>query len=160
MQPLIDFYKAKRRSLVYVASKRVGPDWAEDAVHDAFVNAITYYESYNPGISDLDHWFGPIFNNVCKAINKINRGGNTVEIQESDWSIDCSQEDNYFLVEILDKIKDYPLHQRQVLYCAFALQYPNYQIVKVTGLNLLHVKQIKLRFRLEMRERYGEDSSA
>lgn len=158
MQPLIDFYKAKRRSLVRLASKRVGPDWAEDAVHDAFEKAVKYYKTYNSDLSDFGTWFNPILKKVCYDVKRANRGGD-LEIQEDDWVSIHNPDDIYFLNEILDKIKLYPEHHRQVLYCAFALQCRESDIVNITGLSVHNICIIKERFCTDMRERYGDDSS-
>lgn len=159
MQPLIDFYKLKRKVLVGAASRRVGPDWAEDAVHDAFERAVRYYKSYNPALGEIGTWFNSIFNKACMDVKRANRGGFT-EIQEDDWTAMHTPDDGYFLNEILNKIKEYPEHHKQVLYCAFALQYKDAQIVQVTGLNLRNVHKIKSRFCSKMRERYGDEGYA
>ena len=54
MQQLIDFYKLKRKVLVCAAGRRVGPGWAEDAVHDAFERAVRYFPTYNSAIGELN----------------------------------------------------------------------------------------------------------
>lgn len=159
MQQLVDFYKLKRKILVGAAARRVGPEWAEDAVHDAFERAVRYYATYNPKIGELGTWFNAIFNKACYDMKRANRSGGFTEIQEDDWTAEHTPEDGYFLNQILDKIKEYPEHHRQVLYCAFALQCKDAQIVQITGLNLRNVHKIKGRFCAKMRERYGNEGN-
>lgn len=159
MQQLIDLYRLKRRVLVCAAGRRVGPDWAEDAVHDAFERAVRYLPTYNPAIGELSTWFNAIFNKACYDVKRANRSGGFSEVQEDDWVVHHSPEDGIFLNEILEKIKEYPEHHRQVLYCAFALQCKDAQIVQVTGLNLRNVLKIKGRFCSKMRGRYSYESN-
>jgi RNA polymerase sigma factor (sigma-70 family) len=158
MQLLIDFYKDKRKMLVGAASRRVGPDWAEDAVHDAFERAVRYYGSYNPDIAEFGTWFKAIFNKACSDVKKSNRGCFT-EIQEDDAVELPTPESAYFLSEIMEKILAHPNDHRQVLYCAYALQCKDSQIVQITGLNYHNVRTIKMRFCVDMREMYGDNES-
>lgn len=160
MQQLIEFYKLKRKILVGAAARRVGPEWAEDAVHDAFERAVRYYATYNPHICELGTWFNAIFNKACYDMKRANRSGGFSEVQEDDWVVHHNPEDGYFLNEILEKIKEYPEHHRQVLYCAFALQCTESQIGQITGLSVQNVQTIRWRFCSKMRERYGNESNA
>lgn len=160
MQQLVEFYKLKRKILVGAAARRVGPEWAEDAVHDAFERAVRYYSTYNPRICEFGTWFKSIFDKACYDIGRSNRGGVFVEIQEDDWVSEHDPEDGHFLAQILGKIEKCPEHHRQVLYCAFAMQWKDAHIVQITGLSLRNVHKIKGRFCAKMRERYGNESNA
>lgn len=72
MNKVVDtYYRENYNALIKRSKNRLGSiQDAEDAVQDAFVNALKYFESCS---IDFDRWFKVILSNACKKVEREKR---------------------------------------------------------------------------------------
>lgn len=152
------YYRANYNKLVKKVSGRCDtPENAEDIVQNAFVNAITYWGSYDPRIKDFDTWFGVILNNALKRYMKdARRFGTTDEFDEElHEGVEMSHLGEELIKKVQGEIAKKNKSNQEVLSLYFVSGYKPADIVEVLDVPIKTVKQCVLRFKNEVSEKYG-----
>lgn len=157
---LIDaYYRTNYAKLVKkVSGRSETPENAEDIVQNAFVNALTYYKSYNPAIKDFDTWFGVILNNSLKRFMKdARRFGTTDEFdEEMHEGVELTQLGDDLVKKVTGEINKKNKTNKEVLSLYFLKGYKPADIAEVVDLPARAIVQCVHRFKTEIAERYGK----
>lgn len=158
-QAVEEFYIKHYRELCKRVSNRAGGAYyAEDVVQEAFVRALTYWDSYNPERSSIGAWFNTILNNALKDFMQDQRmeGMSTEFEEEVHEPQPMSQTSAHMLRKVESLINKKRDGTRDVLDLYFLHNYKPREICKVLDVNAKAVNMCVLRFKQEVKERYGE----
>lgn len=156
-QVIAEFYAKNRTNLIKKVSGRAAtPENAEDIVHNAFVKALQYWNSYDPEVKGIDEWFGCILNNALKDFMRDERNyGMAMEFDEEEVEgIEMSSLSDNLVAKINKEIGLASVKNKGVLSLYFTQGYKTGDIHEVTGLPRRTVEQIVHRFKQHMQERY------
>lgn len=157
-----DYYKRNRDKLIKIVRYRVHNFHdAEDIVQAAFLNAITYSDSFNKEIMQFEVWFGTILINAMKRHMKEQRSmGTYVDIEDAEEALPPVPDenlDNEIVREISDLIDTYKGNQRYVTYLYFVKGYKLADIAKIVDVPYKTADSILNRFKREVLGRYNAD---
>lgn len=154
-----NYYAKERKRLIKRVIGRAGSHaGAEDIVQEAFTRALTYYDSYVPGIYDFGAWFNRILDNATKDYSKAERHRGMVVDVDADI-LAGPNSDPYMkilLAEITAMIEEKPVDTRYILHLYFIEQYKPADIAKIVALSNGAIRAVVFRFKEEVKDRYGE----
>ena len=155
---LEEFYKERRDDLVRRLSYGAGTQWnAEDVLQEAFVRALTYWDTFDPEHKELGAWFSTILKNSLRDFKRdewLFGMGEEFDEEQYDPQEMTLKEDELIrkIYELVDgKIEP---HQ-EILLLYFDKHYSPKDIANITPYKVKTVKQVVLRFKAEVKERYG-----
>ena len=153
------YYREHRVDLIKQVIGRAGSKAAaEDIVQEAFTRALTYYNSYVPGIYEFGAWFHRILNNAAKDYIQTERNrGMMVDV--ADGELEGPRIDQYkklLLKEIVKMIEAKPVDTRHILHLYFIEQYKPADIAKIVPVSNGAIRAVVHRFRVEVKDKYGE----
>lgn len=158
MEELEQFYRANFDRYVKQYTNRAGTkESAEDAVQEAFVRALKYWDSYDP-THPLDTWFNRIISNALKHQKSMDKGRvNHEEFDEANVDgTDCRMLNQRLWRQIQEEIKVYDGQHYEILSLYFEHQYQPRDICKVVDMKYKTVETFLQRFKLMIKEKYGE----
>lgn len=149
------YYRANKRKLVQKVSGRAGtPENAEDIVQNAFVNALQYW---TPEVKDMDAWFGRILSSCLKRfMSDDRRYGTTDEFdEEMHEGVKMGHADQDLIDKVIRDIKGKNKQNQEILDLYFVKQLLPADIVEIMDVPNITVRQCVIRFKAEVREKYG-----
>lgn len=156
---LEELYRKNRKKYIALADRVVkNKADAEDAVQEAFIKAIKYFDSFDENKGKLTSWFSFIlwhcaidilrkkekaeednidfYKNICDTIDYPSRIHNRVDI------------------ELINEAQPSIVHQK-IVYLYYLRQYTTNDISSITGETENNIRQICTRFRQRVRNAYG-----
>lgn len=122
---------------------------AEDVVQNAYVNALTYQDTYDDKLS-FDKWFSRILSNSLKKYKRDHRmAGMVVDIRDMDIlpAPSISQMDKNLLIKIKTMIDREPENKATILHLHFLKQYKPSEICDIVPETNGAIRNIIYRFR-------------
>lgn len=155
---LEEFYKERRDDLVRRLSYGAGTQWnAEDVLQEAFVRALTYWDTFDPEHKELGAWFSTILKNSLRDFKRDEwLFGMGEEFDEDQYDPqEMTLKEDELIRKIYELVEGKLDHQQEVLLLYFEKHYSFSDIHKITGLKLTAIKSVVARFKAEVKERYG-----
>lgn len=152
------FYIAERENLLRRLNYGAGtPEAAEDVLQEAFVRALTYWDTFDPEHKELGAWFNTIMKNALRDFKReewlFGMG------EEFDEELYDPQEmpikESELVKKIYEMVDDKVEHHQEVLLLYFEKHYSRKDIANITGIKMEVIKKVITRFRAEVIERYG-----
>lgn len=159
-QILEAYFKDNYRNLVNKVKGRAGSmENAEDVVQDSFERALRYWDSFDNSGKELGAWFNTILNNSLRNKMKDEKNfGMSMEFDEElADGIEMSQTNAHMLEVIKKEISCKNAFNQEVLKLYFLKDYRPKAIVEVLDAKLKTVKQCILRFKTDLKDKYGVD---
>lgn len=156
---ITEFYLKNSRELHKRVSNRAGgPYNAEDVVQEAFARALKYWDSFDPNRHQLGAWFNTILNNALKDFKKEELiYGMCVEFDEElDSGVRMSTTNKDMLRKIEQLIESKRSSTRDLLDLYYLKGYKVRDIVQALDVNSQAVRTAVLRFKVEVKEKFGE----
>lgn len=128
---------------------------AEEVVHDAYVNAMTYWEGFDPRIKPFAVWFNRILNNAANKCVQMEGGGNHLSFDDEDLDLepfrinDDADIPPLVVINIQKAIESKSPEVREVLHMFFNVGMKTVDIEKCTGFSHGNIRQIIRRFRIK-----------
>lgn len=137
----------EHKNLVNRYVRKLGKASSEDAVQEAYLKALTYWQSYNV-YGEFDNWFSQILNNcVYDKIKEEILDGMVAE-EAVPLSSDSRMFNNVYLNDILKYIdKNYEPEEGAVYKLYFFEQYSSKDIAAVSNYTDENVRKLIQRFR-------------
>lgn len=151
------FYNKERRVLLKRLNFRCDvPEDAEDVLQESFARALTYIDSFDPERQELGAWFNTIMNNALRDLKQEQRlQGAVIPLEDMDTI--CTYDPETYSEE-LNKIKGFiaetPHPKALELY--FFQGYSMSDIVKVEDIAYKNLHSLIYRFKIKMKEHFGE----
>lgn len=152
------FYVDNRDNLLRRLSYGAGTQWnAEDVLQEAFVRALTYWDTFDPDNKELGAWFSTILKNSLRDFKRDEwLFGMGEEFDEEQYD---PQEMPIGEVELVKKIYEMvdgkTDNHQEILLLYFDKHYSPKDIANVTTEKVKTIKQVVWRFKTEVIERYG-----
>lgn len=152
------FYIAERENLLRRLSYSAGtPEAAEDVLQEAFVRALTYWNTFDPANKELGAWFSTILKNSLRDFKRdewlFGMG------EEFDEELYDPQEmavpEGELIRQIYDMVEEKVPNQKEILLLHFEKNYSPKDIHNITGLKVSTVSQVIWRFKKEVKDKYG-----
>lgn len=142
------------RRLAYGAGS---PQAAEDVLHEAFVRALVYWDTFNPEQKELGAWFSTILRNSLRDYKRAEwLFGMGEEFDEELYDPQEMPIDESELVKkIYDMVDEKIEDHQEVLLLYFEKHYSPKDIANITQFKVKTIKQVIWRFKNEVIERYG-----
>lgn len=151
-------YKANYKHLVNRMCSRV-PDnsrhLAEEVVQDAYANALTYWDAFNPNIRPFGVWFNRILNNAANKCVQSEGGGNHLSLDDEDSDLEPFRVNDdadipmIVVINIQKAIKKQRPEVAEVLNMFFNLGMRTREIAECTEFNHNNIRQMVRRFRIK-----------
>lgn len=157
IQQIEEHFITQRKSLVKMAQRRLGDFWAEDAVNDSYEAAIRYGGKKAPVAS-----VGAYLNYILGTIIRKYESDKFPDTEIEDWmweSGELADEMRYkgVLQAVLEDLCEIEEPARSCVYL-YAVQGEKVEKVSyITGVPVNTIKSSTARFRIEMREKYGQE---
>lgn len=155
---LEDYYKDYFDALVVRLSRKAGGIMnAEDIVQDAFHDALKYLDKFDPSAS-FDKWFTSILiNSTRRFLNNERHYGMGLEFDE-DLHDGVGIDESFELRGILSgELSSRKRPVRDLLYLHFMKELNPREISKVLDLDPHYIRVNIYRFKLGMKEKYGQE---
>lgn len=155
---LSKFYEENRDNLLRRISFRAGsPENAEDILQEAFVRALTYWDTFNPEVKSLGAWFNTILKNASTDFKRqewlFGMGEEFDEEQYEPQEMSIKEVD---LVKKIYEMVDGKIDNHQeILLLYYEKHYSPKDIANITDAKVKTIKQVIWRFKTEVIERYG-----
>lgn len=155
---LEEFYKERRDDLVRRLGYGAGTQWnAEDVLQEAFVRALTYWDTFDPNQKELGAWFSTILKNSLRDFKRdewlFGMGEEFDEEQYDPQEMNIKEEE---LIRKIYELVDGKIEPHQeVLLLYFEKHYSPRDIAMISPYKVKTIKQVILRFKAEVKERYG-----
>jgi RNA polymerase sigma factor (sigma-70 family) len=152
------FYIAERENLLRRLNYGAGtPENAEDVLQEAFVRALTYWDTFDPANKELGAWFSTILKNSLRDFKRdewlFGMG------EEFDEELYDPQEmeipEAELIRQIYEMVDEKIESQKEILLLYFEKHYKLKDIQNITGSTYFNVNRIIDRFKVEVKERYG-----
>lgn len=152
------FYIERREDLLRRLTYGAGtPENAEDILQEAFVRALTYWDTFDPEHKELGAWFSTILKNSLRDFKRdewlFGMG------EEFDEELYDPQEmpiaETELVRQIYEMVEEKIDSQREVLLLYFDKHYGLKDIHNITGQKLESVRKIVHRFKKEVKEKYA-----
>lgn len=155
---LEEFYKERREDLLRRLAYGAGsPEAAEDVLQEAFVRALTYWDTFDPQHKELGAWFNTIMKNALKDFNREEwLFGMGEEFDEEQYDPQEMPVNETELVKKIYEMVDGKIEDHQeILLLYFEKHYSPKDIANITNYKVKTIKQVVWRFKTEVIERYG-----
>jgi RNA polymerase sigma-70 factor (ECF subfamily) len=127
-------------------------------VQEAYVRALTYWNSYDPALFTLDAWFKGILQNAARTFSREERSrGMTVEVNDED--LQTFNPNPYFtrmLEEIKQDVDKLKPDDRFIVSLNFFSGYSAADISRITDRSPGAIKVMLHRYKEELKHKYGE----
>lgn len=155
---LEEFYKERREDLLRRLAYGAGsPEAAEDVLQEAFVRALTYWDTFDPQHKELGAWFNTIMKNALKDFKREEwLFGMGEEFDEEQYDPQEMPVNETELVKKIYEMVDGKIEDHQeILLLYFEKNYSPKDIANITNYKVKTIKQVVWRFKTEVIERYG-----
>lgn len=155
---LEEFYKERREDLLRRLAYGAGsPEAAEDVLQEAFVRALTYWDTFDPQHKELGAWFNTIMKNALKDFKREEwLFGMGEEFDEEQYDPQEMPVNETELVKKIYEMVDGKIEDHQeILLLYFEKHYSPKDIANITNYKVKTIKQVVWRFKTEVIERYG-----
>lgn len=158
MNEVVDkYYRENYENLVKRTKNRLGStEDAEDAVQNAFVNALKYYESCT---IDFDRWFKVILSNSCKKVERERRAGgltrNIDDVLEELEPVIPDHIKDFFRLHMDRLSLTKASYNKEIIRLNILFGYEPKEISELLGLARSTVRNSLLAFNKEVKEIYG-----
>jgi RNA polymerase sigma factor (sigma-70 family) len=155
---LEEFYIAERENLLRRLNYGAGtPEAAEDVLQEAFVRALTYWDTFDPANKELGAWFSTILKNSLRDFKRDEwLFGMGEEFDEEQYDPqEMAIPEGELIKQIYEMVDDKADHQREILLLYFEKNYSPKDIYNITGQKVKTIKQIIWRFTVEVKEKYA-----
>lgn len=152
-----EHFKEHRKALLRISMRKLGEFWAEDCVQDSYDRAIRYQERYN-SVYSLDAYIKKILENVIRSYQ--NDMVPTEEIEEGMWEsgeLADEMRAKGVLREVLEDLCEMAEPARTDVYLSLIQGEKNRDVSAITGSTEGSIKMSCLRFKSQMREKYGQE---
>lgn len=130
---------------------------AEDIVQESYYRALKYKDSYDPSML-FDTWFSRILRNALSHYKNMERGGAYEELdEEAVEGIAFSGYNKVLLDQIYEEMSDYTGESYEVLNLYFRYGYSPGEIKQVVEMKYKAIEQTIYRFKVYVRNKYGEN---
>lgn len=152
------YYRDERENLLRRLNFGAGtPENAEDVLQEAFVRALTYWDTFDPENKELGAWFSTILKNSLRDFKRdewlFGMG------EEFDEELYDPQEmpitEDELVRQIYDMVEEKADSQKEVLLLFFEKHYGLKDIHNITGQSYHTVHSIVRRFKKEVQDKYG-----
>lgn len=127
------------------------PHVGQDVAQEAYYRAIKYFHTYDPS-QKFDNWFGRIIHNAYKDIRNEEQGHAHEEIDEFALEgVQNSHEIDRLLQQILDKIKEEPEKNQEILVYAFQHGYSPREISQFHEMSHRNIRKVVSDYRMKIR---------
>ncbi|MNQ77618.1 RNA polymerase sigma factor [compost metagenome] len=152
------YYRDERENLLRRLNFGAGtPENAEDVLQEAFVRALTYWDTFDPKNKELGAWFSTILKNSLRDFKRAEwLFGMGEEFDEELYDPQEMEipEDELIrqIYELVDGKED---GQREVLLLYFEKHYKFKDIQNITGYKYNTIHSIVRRFKVEVKDKYA-----
>ena len=156
---LEEFYKERRDDLVRRLGYGAGTQWnAEDVLQEAFVRALTYWDTFDPNQKELGAWFSTILKNSLRDFKRDEwLFGMGEEFDEEQYDPQEMQIPEGELVrQIYEMVEEKVPNQKEILLLHFEKNYSPKDIHNITGQKASTISQVIWRFKAEVKDKYGQ----
>lgn len=150
------YYRDERDNLLRRLNFGAGtPENAEDVLQEAFVRALTYWETFDPDHKELGAWFSTILKNCLRDFKRdewlygMGEDVDEVELLVEDEVADIAKQ----LRSLMDGKSE---EHQEILSLYFEKNYSPKDIANITTTKVKTIKQIIWRFATEAKEKYGQ----
>ncbi len=152
-----EHYRVNRNRIVKRYTKFAGTkEAAEDIVQEAYYRALRYKDSYNSD-SKFETWFSRILKNVLNHYKNVEKGGSYEEFDEEVVEgIEFCGYNRVLLEQIRNEIFSYGDDSQEVLSLYFKWGYSPREISQIVDMKYKAIEQSIYRFKVSIREKYGE----
>lgn len=157
IQLIEEHFKEHRKTLLKISTRKLGEFWAEDALQDAYDRALRYEHKYDRAYS-LDAYIKKILENVIRSYQ--NDLVPTEEVEEHMWEsgeLADEMRAKGVLKEVLEDLCALPEPARTDVYLSLIQGEKNRDVSRITGSSEGSIKMSCMRFKSQMREKYGQD---
>lgn len=137
--------------LVKVVTRRVPNNSrpiAEEAVQDAYTNALKYFRTYDPAKSVFKTWFDKILNNSVNRVRMSESGaGSSKEIDDNTPALGITKDERELLQLILQDINTTKGIERDILVMFYFNGFKSIEIADFLNRKHDNVRQIIFRWR-------------
>ena len=155
---IVDVYERERDGIIKRLSRSL-PNVAdaEDIVQSAVLSALKYKDTYNKE-KDITVWFNGIVNNEAKAWRRANKlqGMTTVLDEKNGGLYDFKGGERRLSNTILGEISRLKDLKKNVIYRRFVMEMGVNDIAAILEVGRERVKKVLLRWRQDMKNKYGE----
>jgi len=154
------YYKENRKQLLKrIAGRGIRKDLVEDVLQESFTRALTFYHAFDKK-RNFGSWFNTIMNNCIKDAKREDKMEGMVSSEEVyDPTTSEDLEFNSLLCKRLEKeLEGRSKHTKDILYLYFKKNMKPSEISQIVEANNKAVRMAIYRFKLEMREKYGEST--
>jgi RNA polymerase sigma factor (sigma-70 family) len=155
---LEEFYNERREDLLRRLAYGAGsPEAAEDVLQEAFVRALTYWDTFDPQHKEFGAWFNTIMKNALKDFKREEwLFGMGEEFDEEQYDPQEMPVNETELVKKIYEMVDGKIEDHQeILLLYFEKHYSPKDIANITNYKVKTIKQVVWRFKTEVIERYG-----
>ncbi len=157
IQLIEEHFKEHRKALLKSAKRRVGEYWAEDAVMDAYEGAIRYAGNKGP-VASLGAYINYILSVSVRKYE--NDTLSDTELEEWMWEsgeLADEMRAKGVLQEVLEDLCSLPEPARTDVYLSLIQGEKNRDVSRITGSSEGSIKMSCMRFKSQMREKYGQE---
>ncbi|MND20306.1 RNA polymerase sigma factor SigX [compost metagenome] len=152
------FYIERREDLLRRLNYGAGtPENAEDILQEAFVRALTYWDTFDPENKELGAWFSTILKNSLRDFKRDEwLFGMGEEFDEEQYDPqEMPLPETELIKQIYEMVDGKGESQQEVLLLYFDKHYSIKDIHNITGQKYKTVEQIVVRFKKEVKEKYA-----
>lgn len=152
-------YRGQRDRLVQYSNKFFhNVARAEDCVQDAYVNALTYWETMPEAEEEFMPWFQTILSNCIRKNHRDDMLHGMSEVSEDENPEEPSVKPvaipQIIIAQVMDRIKAKSKEHANVLTLSLINQYGPKDVEKITDISANNVRQIVHNFRQEIRQEF------
>ena len=152
------YYRDERDNLLRRLNFGAGtPENAEDVLQEAFVRALTYWNTFDPENKELGAWFSTILKNSLRDFKRDEwLFGMGEEFDEELYDPqEMPVEEGELIRQIYELVDGKIESQKEILLLYFDKHYGLKDIHNITGQSRENVKKVVHRFKQEVKEKYG-----
>ncbi|QHJ80969.1 MAG: hypothetical protein [Caudoviricetes sp.] len=157
LQQIEEHFITQRKTLIKMAQRRLGDFWAEDAVNDAYEAAIRYGGKKEPVAS-----VGAYLNYILGTVIRKYESDKFPDTEIEDWMWESGELADEMrakgvLQSVLEDLCEIEEPTRSCVYLQMIQGERIDKVSVITGCTEGSIKMACLRFRREMREKYGQE---
>lgn len=153
------FYKDNYQLLVKrIKARRMQEADAEDVVQEAFVRALKYQDSFDPGRQEIGAWFNTILNNSFKDYRHANFTGDYSFTEEEHMTEADDATDNWLDKDVINKIRaevqELKKPHRDIVELVMLNGFKYKEASQILDERIDNIKKVLYRFKQTLREKY------
>lgn len=149
-------FEEQRKPILAMAKRQVGEFWHEDCVSEAYTRCLQYAGNKKP-ILEMDYYIKYVLGTVIREYLRDNVSGE--ELEEWMWEsgeLADEMRASGVLGEVLQEMEKLDEPHRSAVYLSMISGERVEKTSKITGMSEGAIKMAVMRFRREVREKYGE----